>query len=268
MLSQRLLCMISPKFLSALRAAAVHFSVTLLVAALVSVLVFFVWYPWPFYELVPGKSLFWLVIGIDVVCGPLLTLVLWNPAKPARELVLDLSLVALIQLAALSYGIHNVYQARPVHVVFEMDRLRLVTASEIEHADLPEALPEFQTLPWHGPTLASVRPPKDSDELLKSVELSTKGIETSLRPGWWQAYELGVPALLARAKPIDVLALARPAAKSDLAEAVAKTGRSEHGLLWLPLVGGDDYGWVVLLDKTNGLPLAYARIDGFLEEAE
>jgi hypothetical protein len=256
--------MISSKLLSALRAAAIHFSVTLLVALLVSVLVFFVWYPWPFYDLVPGKSLFWLVMGIDVVCGPLLTLVIWNPSKSSRELALDLSLVALIQLAALGYGIHNVYNARPVHLVFEVDRLRLVTASEIEHADLPQALPEFQSLPWHGPTLASAREPKDNDELLKSVELSTAGIDPSLRPSWWQAYELGVPTVLARAKPLSVLVQARPEAKADLDAAIRQSGRPENELVWLPFTSGANFDWVVLLDKKDGQPLAFAPIDGFL----
>lgn len=256
--------MISPKLRSKLLAAAAHFSATLLVAVLVSVLVFFVWYPWPHHELLPGKSLFWLVIGIDVVCGPLLTLVLWNPSKSTRELALDLSLVAMIQLGALGYGIHNVYNARPVHVVFEVDRLRLVTASEIDPGDLPNALPAFRSLPWGGPTLASVRDPKDSDELLTSVELSTKGIDPSLRPSWWQAYELGVPAMLQRAKPLHVLVQARPESKVAVEEAIRASGRPEDDLLWLPFVSGVDLGWVVLLDKTDGKPLAYAPVDGFL----
>ena len=251
------------RLLSALRAAALHFSLTVLVAIVVSVLVFFVWYPWPFYEMVPGKSLFWLVIGIDVVCGPLLTLVLWNPAKSSRELFLDLSIVALIQLAALIYGIHNVYQARPVHVVFEVDRLRLVTASEIDHADLAQALPAFRSLPWKGPTLVSVRDPIDSDEMLKSVDMSTAGSDPSLRPSWWQAYEKGVPAMLARAKPIANLAEARPQDRAALDAAVLKSGLPASGLLWLPFVSGAHFEWVVLLDKENGQPLAYAPIDGF-----
>ena len=67
---------------------------------------------------------------MDVVCGPLLTLVLASPRKSRRERWLDFSLIGLIQLAALAYGMHSVWVARPVALVFEVDRLVVVTANE------------------------------------------------------------------------------------------------------------------------------------------
>ena len=45
---------------------------------------------------------------VDLVCGPLLTLVLYNPAKPKRELVMDLSLVVVLQ------GLTDLKQVRSV----------------------------------------------------------------------------------------------------------------------------------------------------------
>lgn len=251
------------RFSSALRASFAHLLLSVLVAGLMAVLVFGVWYPWPLYELVSGRELFWLVVGVDVVCGPLLTMVLWNPAKPRRELALDLSLVAIVQVIALAYGMHTVVIVRPVHLVFETDRLRVVTASEIETDDLPQAPPGLRQLPWTGPTLISLRAPRDSQELLKSIDLSTAGKEPSLRPGWWQEYGLGLPQLLKRAKPVAQLANAHPTQKKLIDDAVQKAGVSEASLLWIPLTSAKSMDWVVLLDKKTGLPRAYVPLDGF-----
>ena len=68
------------RFQAALKAALVHLSGSLLVAVMAASLVFGLWYPYPYRELSGGRDLFFLVVAVDVVCGPLLTLVLFNPA--------------------------------------------------------------------------------------------------------------------------------------------------------------------------------------------
>jgi hypothetical protein len=139
----------------------------------------------------------------------------------------------------------------------------VVTASEIETDDLPHAPPGLRQLPWTGPTLISLRAPHDSQELLKSIDLSTAGKEPSLRPGWWQEYGLGLPQLLQRAKPVAQLAEAHPTQKKVIDDAVRKAGIPEASLLWIPLTSAKSMDWVVLLDKETGLPRAYLPIDGF-----
>lgn len=41
-------------------------------------------------------ALFGILAAVDLVCGPLLTFVLFNPCKSRRELVLDLGLVIVL----------------------------------------------------------------------------------------------------------------------------------------------------------------------------
>jgi len=251
------------RYQAALKAAATHLLVTVTIAALAAILVFHVWYPWPFYEIVSGRELFWLVIGVDVVCGPLLTLVLWDPAKSARELTLDMSLVGLVQVAALTYGMSTVTDTRPVRLVFEVDRIRLVSAAEIDSAQLELAVKGLNQLPWTGPVLVSTRQPKDNQEMMESIDLSLKGLEPSLRPDWWQPYDLSVPQVLKAARSIAVLRANRPADAERIDAAVRATKSSESDLLWLPLTAGRNFDWVVLLNKTSALPVSYARVDGF-----
>jgi hypothetical protein len=249
---------------NALKASATHFLASCGVAILCAVLVFKLWYPWPLYELVAGRELFWLVVAVDVVCGPLLTLVVWNRSKPRSELLLDVSLIALLQLGALGYGLQAVAAARPVHIVFETDRLRVVTAAEIDPTDLRHAPSGLRSLPWSGPTLLSVRPPRDAKEFVSSVELSMLGKEPSMRPDWWQAYEDGIPQLLSRAKPLEDLFKAHPAQKAVVDTAVQDSGLSTSELLWLPLTSARSTEWVALIERRTGLPRGFAPVDGFL----
>ena len=81
-----LLPAVASRLRPALRAAAWHVSLSLAVAALVAFLVFGFWFPAALRHLAGGADLFWLIVGVDVVCGPLLTLVIFNPAKPRAEL--------------------------------------------------------------------------------------------------------------------------------------------------------------------------------------
>ena len=67
----------------ALKNVAWHLLISLILAGLAALLVFGVWYPYPYAELTSGLALYKLVISVDIVCGPLLTLIL---AVRARNL--------------------------------------------------------------------------------------------------------------------------------------------------------------------------------------
>jgi len=56
-----------------------------------------------------------------VCLGPLLTLAVFDPKK--KELKRDLSIILLIQLSALFYGIYTVSVARPAYIVFAVDAI-------------------------------------------------------------------------------------------------------------------------------------------------
>ena len=260
---------IRPSFIQQrLRAAgkvfAIHLCLSALIALITAAVVLGFWFPFPHRHLADGQRLFWVMVGVDVVCGPLLTLVLFNPAKSRRELRLDLSLVALIQLAALAYGLYSISLARPVIQAFETDRFAVVSAAEIDPGQLPQAPPAWRTLPWNGPRLVGVRAPRDGNETLYSIELSLQGVEPSVRPGWWQPYEQSIPAVQKRMKKLADLRAARPAAGQALIDqAVRQTGQPLEALFYLPLTSRkklDD--WIVLLDAQANIA-GYAPVSGF-----
>lgn len=252
------------RFYAACTAFAVHLIITACVAACVAFLVLKIWFPYPYADLVGGLHIFWLVVGVDVVCGPLLTAVLFNPAKPRRELTIDLSLVAIIQLGALGYGIYTLALARPVIQAFEVDRIAVVTVREIDTEQLTQAPKNLQKLPWAGVQLVGTRAPKDGDETLQSIELSMGGLEPSARPGWWQPYANNKPQIQQRMKPLaDLRTKQNPAKQQAIDAAVKAAGLPIEDLFYLPFTSQKNKdSWIALLNQETKI-VGYAPVGGF-----
>lgn len=251
------------RFRAGLRAAAFHLAASAGVAALAAALVFGVWYPHPYRELTGGVSLFLLVVGVDLVCGPVLTAVIFNPRKPRRELVTDIGLVVLIQLAALGYGLYAVAMARPVYAVYEVDRFQVVTRADVQPDALRPDQGGLHRLPWTGPRIIGVRPPRNPRENLDSLDLSLKGLEPSARPDWWQSYEQSKPQVLSRAQAVSVLRAKQPGKAALIDQAVAESGRAEADLRWVPMASFKVMDWVTFVDATSAEVRAFAHVDGF-----
>lgn len=246
----------------AARWALAHLVVSVAVAALSAALVFGLWYPDPWRLMLGVAGIFALVVGVDVVCGPLLTLVLASPRKSRRERWLDLSLVGVIQLAALAYGLWSVFSARPVVLAFEVDRLVVVTANEVQTAQLPDAPKGLQSLPWRGVHTVSLRQPASSDEFLQSMDQSLQGVTQAMRPGWWRPFDEARPVLDRKARPLEALLAQRPAQRDLLLGAAAKTGLPVTGLRFLPLTSSKRSDWVALLNASGAI-VGHAPVDGF-----
>lgn len=250
------------RFSAAFKASSIHFLGSLLIAALAAALVFLLWYPFPYRELAGGRELFILVVGVDVVCGPLLTAVLFNPLKPRTELWRDLGLVVLIQVAALVYGMFTVWQARPLFLALEVDRFKVVMSAVLEPIALAALPPALNPSWFSGPVVVALREPADSNErnkvLLESVQ---GGRDYAERPEFYLPYE-GPNALksLKRAKPLAVFLEKQPQ-QADTARILAlEKGADMAQWLYLPVIARQD--WVAVLDK-QGQIQGFLKGDGF-----
>lgn len=245
------------------RAAGLHLFFSAVVAALSATLVFGLWYPYPFREISGGRSMFGILMGVDVVVGPLLTWVVFNRSKPRRELRRDLAVIAVLQVAALIYGVWSMHAARPVYLVHEVDRFVTVSAADIAPADLALAPMPFRKLPWTGVQVIGLRPPSDPQEKLKSIELALAGRDLSLQPQFWQSLSADNRALIRqRAIPLAGL-LARGGAGSRLIDDWMKgRGASLDAYLAFPLVARENF-WTVVLDKQTLERVGYLPIDPF-----
>jgi hypothetical protein len=252
----------APRLRAAALASSIHLICSLLVAALAGGLVFGLWYPYPYRELSGGRELFLLIVGVDVVCGPLLTMVLFNPAKPRAELRRDLGLVALIQLGALGFGLFTVWQARPLFLVLEMDRFKVVMAPDLDSAAVAALPTALQPGRLSGPVTVATREPKDSKERNAVLFASIQGgRDYAERPEFYLPYE-GAAALksLQSAKPLPVFLQKQPDQQGAARKLALEKGADMAQWLYLPVIGRRD--WVAVLDK-KGQIQGFLRGDGF-----
>ncbi len=244
-----------------LHASAIHLSISLGVAVLAALLVFGWWYPYPYREMSGGRELFTLLVAVDVVLGPLITLVIFNASKTRRHLMMDFSVIGLLQVAALSYGLWTVFAARPVHLVFEYHRMTLVHAVDLEPEMLAKAPPGLQQLPWTGPTLLSLRP-LGASEAIESILQATGGIPQAAQANLWQPYEAARDQILQESRPAAQLYQRFPDQRAAIDQAVAATGQGIEQLRYLPLLARKT-AWTVLIDAQSIQPVGFLLLDSF-----
>ena len=248
-----------------LKASAIHLGISLSLAVLAALLVFYVWYPYPYREISGGRELFLIVVAVDVVMGPLMTLAVFNINKSRNELRRDLAVIGLLQVVALAYGLWTVAVARPVHLVFEIDRFRVVHAIEIPAELLTRAPPPLRRLPLSGPTLLAVREFRDNKESFEATMAALQGAVLGARPDFWQAYEQAKPRVLARARPLADLKARFPARMDSIDKSLAATnasGRTADSVGYIPMVGRNSF-WTVLIDIQTAEVIAFVPLDSF-----
>lgn len=101
-----------------LTAAMLHFGFSFSIFVLIVLLLKNIWYPRIYFETEGGLQGLKIVAGVDVILGPLLTLVVFNPQKSHRELTIDIGIIAGLQVIALIWGIYTLHAQRPVATVF------------------------------------------------------------------------------------------------------------------------------------------------------
>lgn len=247
---------------SRLRAAGLHFIASIAVAALAAALVFGLWYPGAYRSLSGGRELFLLVVAVDVVLGPLLTFAVFDRAKGFSHLRRDLAVIVALQLAALAYGLYTVYIARPIALVFERDRFRVISAVEVYQPELPMAPESYRQLTLTGPWQLGLRDTKPGEERKDAIFKAVfEGVDTSQRPIFWVPYsQEKAHAAAAAAKPLAELIQRRAAQAQLLQDEARDIGLAIDDTRYLPVRARGD--WVALMDK-QGVVRGFAPVDGY-----
>lgn len=242
------------------KAFGVHLMASVAVAVLVTLTVMFVWYPWPYTIVSGGMHLIVILLSVDVAIGPLLTFAVFNDKKPAKELRRDLAVIVVLQLAALSYGVYTVFQARPAVIAFEVDRFRVTSAHDVVKSELPQAQDGFRTLSWTGPRLITTAAPKE-DQRLEAIMMGLNGADLGARPLFWRPWDAAAAQQALRAgKSVQDWLDRHPEHRGEVMQAIERSGRSIDQLVYLPLLAHRT-DWSVLLDKRTGEVVGFAPID-------
>lgn len=106
-----------------------HLFVSIFFAILALLIVFIFWYPAPLASAVGVTDLFFMMLVIDVLIGPILGFIVYKEGK--KTLKMDVIIIIVIQVSALLYGLYSIEKGRPVYVVYNIDRFELVRKNEI-----------------------------------------------------------------------------------------------------------------------------------------
>jgi hypothetical protein len=192
----------------------------------------------------------------------LITLVVFNRTKPWRVLLRDLTVIGLLQLTALVYGLWSVSVARPVHLVFEYDRFRLVHAVDVPQEWLSRTPAGIEALPLGGPTPLSLRPFRNQEEKNNAMMLDVSGVPLAFQPEFWQPYEAASAEILAKARPVSVLKTRFADKAAAIDQLLGGLGINPQTVVYLPLAGRSAF-WTVFLDSSNARILAFMPLDPF-----
>lgn len=203
-------------------------SASLAVAALA--LVFLVWYPAPLHLAVGVTDIFLLMLGVDVVLGPVLTFVVFKPGK--KTLKFDLGAIVAVQLLAFAYGMLTVAEGRPAWLVFNVDRFDLVRVNELDDRHPERASAEYRHAPWFGPGWVSARLPADAQARSNlTVDAVFAGLDLPQRPDLYLPLAAEADTLRQKMHPLDELLRYNPPAE---VEAVRRRWPTADA--WLPMM--------------------------------
>ena len=226
------------------QAAGVHLGISVAIGLAVLLLMLTVWYPWPLFEAMGGSGLLVILCGADVVIGPLITLIVFRQGK--RGMKFDLAAIAFVQLAALLYGAHIVYLARPAFIVFVKDQFEVAIAADLSSQQLAKArYPQFRKAPLLGPLVVAADFPTDPAERNKVVAAAFSGIDMQQFPEYYAPYADRTREVLAAAKPIARIRKLEPKTGEIIDRWLALSGTAEASVRYFPLRARE--AWVAVL---------------------
>ena len=181
-----------------------HLAISFFIALIVVGVVFFIWYPSPLVKAVGVTHIFLMMLAIDVIIGPLLGLLVYKEGK--KSLKMDLSIIILIQIIALGYGVYSIAQGRPVWLAYNVDRFELVRNNEILTEQIAQASPQYQQPSWLKPQFVGVEFAKDKnirgDEMFAEI---LGGISIAQKPERYVPFDKVQKQIQQHAQNLNVL---------------------------------------------------------------
>lgn len=242
--------------MSRYKAAGLHFTLSVVIVATVFLALIALWYPPELWRMAKVGTLVLILASVDVALGPLLTLSVFKHGK--RGLKFDLTVIALLQVAGLVYGLTVMFQSRPVFLVAVPDRFELVFANEIEPEDLAQGAPGFDKLGWFAPRRAVARIPTDAEGRNARMLEVMAGKRLERSPKYFANYESFAQEVLKGAKHISGAPVTR--FERGVLSAAEALGKPPASVVYHHLAS--TRGWAaVLLDAQTGAIVGAIDVD-------
>ena len=169
-----------------LKAFAAHIGISLVIFIGVLSFIIYFWYPQPFFTSDGGWQGIRIIAAVDLVLGPLLTFIVYKPNKPGLKV--DLTIIGIVQAAALSWGIWIVHFERPIAAVYAEGAISTVTANDMEARGMTNE--KLKAFGEHTPVWIYSNLPEDFAELQKlRLDALQAGKRLHLLPEYYVAID-------------------------------------------------------------------------------
>ncbi len=238
-----------------------HLLISALVVSLTLIIIITLWYLGIHWQSPTFGKIVMLLILVDITLGPLMSAIVYKPRK--KSLKFDLSVIALIQISALVYGIITLFNGRPAFMVFNIDRITAVAVNELPESSLNNSLPEFRHLSMTGPMLVGARMPKDETKR-QAVLMSalSSGIDLAQLPEYYEPYDSMADEIRQKLKPLDALFDKNSENKTLIERALAESSATAEQIGYLP-VQVKDQDFIAMIRRDDAQLLDYLPIDGW-----
>lgn len=240
--------------------AFIHLFISVFIVAIALGTILPLWYPVGYLDVSEAWIIFSLLLIVNLCIGPLMTLIVFNKKKSVKTLKNDLFWVALLQTTALIYGISVAAEARPVALVFSVDRFSLIFANNVRQNEIPHAQLEFQQLSWSGPLIVATRPAANN-EILDAVTLAAQGFDLAQRPTYWKPFVEQQQQAYLRGRPLPELLNRFSLSALDFCKSYLSSPCIINDIHFLPLEARNK-NWIVLVNSLGNV-LGFAPFDGF-----
>ena len=235
--------------MSRTRAALILLWPTLLILTVLAGLVMFAWYPDPFREFGNSGKFALLLIVAAAAFGPMLVWVVFKKGK--RGLLFDLWVITIVQLVAIAWGTHSLYQSRPFWMVYTVDRFEILSMRDVDLAWVTD--PKFLDKPFSGPLLLFANMPVDPvayQKLLQEIMFEGKP-DLQFRPEFWSLYAERKQIALQNSHPLAELREARQDSRDAIDVFVKSQGGDIGNFTFVPVLQKDGQ-FTAILNAGNG----------------
>jgi hypothetical protein len=103
---------------SKIKASTLHLGLSAIAFGVVLYFILVHWYPQPWFPIDGGWQGVRIMIWVDLVIGPALTFLAYNPSKTRLALTVDFTVIGVLQAIAFTWGVYAVHGQRPVAVAY------------------------------------------------------------------------------------------------------------------------------------------------------
>jgi hypothetical protein len=248
------------KIMGRYQAFAIHLMVSCVVVLIFLTVMKQFWYPEYFFEVSAGWSVLKILIMVDLVLGPAITLIIFKAGKPGLKF--DLAVIAALQIAALLYGGSIIFQNRPGYLVFAVDRFEVVAVTAVDETAIPG--PELRRAVGNPIPIIYASLPDDEEARNKILfEVVSGGADIEMRPELYKPFQENLDKVFMKSIDISMLISGDVEAGKRISKFVSGQSARLNDFLYYPLVG-KNRDMLIVFARTGGRPVGVVDVNPWL----